>query len=209
MRFRAHNCACKLLHFGESACTAGIACIWLRTPRPIKTVLAVAVSGQDPGRQTLPLTLRRLPGVIWNAGYTPHRGFSFVFALEWFCCCCSHNNALDQAHACGGSNCKPRGIPTLATRAQRKWKGRSAAEVCTSEARKIGEWLAGASGQSPLGRVFAVAVRQGQELRTGDRSARGVAQDAPFLIAARLERSKRNKDREGSGCICIARLAER
>jgi hypothetical protein len=25
-------------------------------------------------------------------------------------------------------------------------------------------------------------------LRTGDRSARGVAQDAPFLIAARLER---------------------
>jgi hypothetical protein len=53
---------------------------------------------------------------------------------------------LAQAHACGGSNCKPRGIPTLATRAQRKWKGRSAAEVCTSEARKIGEWLAGARG---------------------------------------------------------------
>jgi hypothetical protein len=50
----------------------------------------------------------------------------------------------------GGSNCKPRGIPTLATRAQRKWKGRSAAEVCTSAARKIGEWLAGARGEAPL-----------------------------------------------------------
>jgi hypothetical protein len=57
----------------------------------------------------------------------------------------------------GGSNCKPRGIPTLATGAQRKWKGRSAAEVCTSEARKIGEWLAGARGYLPL-EVLAVAV---------------------------------------------------
>ncbi len=28
--------------------------------------------------------------------------------------------------------------------------GRSAAEVCTSEARKIGEWLAGARGEAPL-----------------------------------------------------------
>jgi len=50
----------------------------------------------------------------------------------------------------GGSNRKPWGIPTLATRAQREWKGRSAAEVCTSEARKIGEWLAGARGDLPL-----------------------------------------------------------
>jgi len=40
-------------------------------------------------------------------------------------------------------------IPTVATRAQRKWKGRSEAEVCTSEARKIGEWLAGARGGAP------------------------------------------------------------
>ena len=92
---------------------------------------------------------------------------SLGFAFEWPCCCCSHNNALAQAHACGGSNCKPRGIPTLGTRAQRKWKGRSAAEVCTSEARKIGEWLAGASGRSPVARVFVVAVRQGKALREG------------------------------------------
>jgi len=67
----------------------------------------------------------------------------------------------------GGSNRKPRGIPTLATRAQRKWKGRSAAEVCTSEARKIGEWLAGARGDLPLG-VFVVAfVVAFQQIRVG------------------------------------------
>ena len=41
---------------------------------------------------------------------------------------------------------------------------------------------------TPLGRVFAVAVRQGQALWTGDRSARGVAQDVPFFTATRLER---------------------
>jgi len=67
----------------------------------------------------------------------------------------------------GGSNCKPRGIPTLATGAERKWKGRSAAEVCTSEARKIGEWLAGARGYLPLA-AFAVAfVLAGGALRGG------------------------------------------
>jgi hypothetical protein len=40
----------------------------------------------------------------------------------------------------------------------------------------------------PLARVLVVAVRQGQALRTGDRSARGVAQDVPLYTAARLER---------------------
>jgi hypothetical protein len=39
-----------------------------------------------------------------------------------------------------------------------------------------------------LGRVFALAARQGQALRTGHRSARGVAQDVLFFTAARLER---------------------
>jgi len=150
MRFRLHNCACKLLHFGESACTAGIACIWLRTPRPIKTVLAVAVSGQVPGRQSLPLTLRRLPGVIWNAGYTPHRGFSFVFALEWFCCCCSHNNALAQAHACGGSNCKGRGISQGLQRSAARVESPL---VCTNGAQRSAEdWgdpLRARAGRAP------------------------------------------------------------
>ena len=80
-----------------------------------------------------------------------------------------------------------RGVPTLATGAQRKWKGRSAAEVCTSEARKIGEWLAGARGGAPeegfLLLLFGKGRRRGKE-----RPARGVAQDVPFFTAARLER---------------------
>jgi hypothetical protein len=67
----------------------------------------------------------------------------------------------------GGSNCKPRGIPTLATGAQRKWKGRSAAEVCTSEARKIGEWLAGARGDLPLAAFAVTFVLAGGALRGG------------------------------------------
>ena len=59
--------------------------------------------------------------------------------------------------------------------------------------------LAGASGQSPLGRVS-----KGQALRTGHRSARGVAQDVPFFTAARLER--RAGALIGTGrslCMCI------
>ena len=67
----------------------------------------------------------------------------------------------------GGSNCKPWGIPTLATRAQRKWKGRSAAEVCTREARKIGEWLAGARGYLPLAVLAVAAISVPEALRRG------------------------------------------
>ena len=44
----------------------------------------------------------------------------------------------------GGSKRKGRGIPTLET----ERKGRSAAEVCTSEARKIGETPCGREGRS-------------------------------------------------------------
>jgi len=72
--------------------------------------------------------------------------------------------------------------------AQREWKAPWSAQTERSAVRKTGDTLAGASGQSPLARFFAVAVRQGQALRTGHRSARGVAQDAPFFTAARLER---------------------
>ena len=49
--------------------------------------------------------------------------------------------------------------------------------------RKTGETPCGREGRSSLGRVS-----KGQALRTGHRSARGVAQDAPFFTAARLER---------------------
>jgi len=54
--------------------------------------------------------------------------------------------------------------------------------------RTTGETPCGREGRSSLGRVFAVAVRQGKALRTGHRSARGVAQDVPLFTAARLER---------------------
>jgi hypothetical protein len=57
-------------------------------------------------------------------------------------------------------------------------KGRSKAEVCTSKARKIGEWLAGARGYLPLA-AFAVAfVSVGGALREGYRPAEVGAEDA-------------------------------
>jgi hypothetical protein len=50
----------------------------------------------------------------------------------------------------GVASRKGRGVPTLEEQAKPERKGRSAAEVCTSEARKIGEAPCGArSGQSP------------------------------------------------------------
>ena len=72
-----------------------------------------------------------------------------------------------------------RGVsPPLQRERQRKWRGRSAAEVCTSEARKIGEWLAGARGYLPLA-VLAVACssRRGVAGRA-DRPAEVGAEDA-------------------------------
>ena len=80
--------------------------------------------------------------------------------------------------------------PTVSRAPRRPLAGVAAGTGIAVLATNVLTWLplAGASGQSPLGRVFAVAVRQGQALRTGHRSARGVAQDAPFFTAARLER---------------------
>jgi hypothetical protein len=97
----------------------------------------------------------------------------------------------------GGSNCKPRGIPTLATRAQRKWKGRSAAEVCTSETRKTGEWLAGARGYLPLAALavdFALAF---QQIRAGvagrTQARRGGSWKTRNAAEMREERSSLNQ----------------
>jgi hypothetical protein len=45
------------------------------------------------------------------------------------------------------ASARPRGVPTLGT----KWKGRSAAEVCTSEARKIGQTACAREGSALLG----------------------------------------------------------
>src|ERR1035441_4464838 len=79
-------------------------------------------------------------------------------------------------------------LPGLATERSESGRPLGLHKRSAAQCGRLGRPLAGASGRSPLGRVFAVAVRQGQALRTGDRSARGVAQDAPFLTAARLER---------------------
>ncbi len=49
----------------------------------------------------------------------------------------------------GGSNCKQRGIAHPCNGAQREWKGRSAAEGCTSAARKPGETACGREGAAP------------------------------------------------------------
>ena len=50
-----------------------------------------------------------------------------------------------------------RGLPILGAEAKLKRKGRSAAEVCTSEARKIGEAACGRMGAGPLA-AFRVGV---------------------------------------------------
>jgi len=79
-------------------------------------------------------------------------------------------------------------LPGLAAERSESGKPLGLHKRSAAQCGRLGKPLAGASGQSPLGRVFAVAVRQGQALRTGHRSARGVAQDVPFFTAARLER---------------------
>jgi hypothetical protein len=60
---------------------------------------------------------------------------------------------------------------------------------------------------TPLGRVS-----KGETLRTGHRSARGVAQDAPFLTAARPERRAGALIQSGGGyvlrCVRMRNLRE-
>src|ERR1035438_2284282 len=73
--------------------------------------------------------------------------------------------------------------PRACNGAQREWKAPWSAQTQRSAVRKTGETPCGRGGRSSLGRVS-----KGQALRTGHRSARGVAQDAPFFTAARLER---------------------
>ena len=79
-------------------------------------------------------------------------------------------------------------LPGLATERSESGKPLGLHKLSAAQCGRLGIPLASASGRSPLGGVFAVAVRQGQALRTGHRSARGVAQDVPFFTAARLER---------------------
>src|ERR1700677_2895423 len=61
-------------------------------------------------------------------------GFS---VFEWLCCVCSQTR-LGPGPRQQGRQVQEEGFPTLGTERLAEWRGRSAAEVCTSEARKIG-----------------------------------------------------------------------
>jgi hypothetical protein len=56
------------------------------------------------------------------------------------------------------------GFPTLETERSAEWKGRSAAEVCTSEARKIGVPLVARQGRSPSGGLVSLHQCETQRL---------------------------------------------
>src|ERR1700678_427598 len=65
-------------------------------------------------------------------------GGSSVF--EWLCCVCSQTR-LGPGPRQQGRQVQEEGFPTLGTERSVEWRGRSVAEVCTSEARKIGGCL--------------------------------------------------------------------
>src|ERR1700722_144384 len=73
-------------------------------------------------------------------------GDSSVF--EWLCCVCSRTR-LGPGPRQQGRQVQEEGFPTLGTERSAEWRGRSAAEVCTSEARKIGVPLVTRQGASP------------------------------------------------------------
>src|SRR6185437_16933316 len=66
-----------------------------------------------------------------------------------------------------------RGLPILGAEAKLERKGRSAAEVCTSEARKIGEApCAARSGQSPLASLSSLSACVSTHEFSGSRCGR-------------------------------------
>src|ERR1035437_1868207 len=105
----------------------------------------------------------------------------FVVAFEWPCCCCSHNNALAQAHACGGSNCKGRGISQGLQRSAAKVESPL---VCTNGAQRSAEdWgdPLRARGAALLRKGFCCCCSaRGSALRAGTGPLRWVAKDAHF-----------------------------
>jgi hypothetical protein len=72
-------------------------------------------------------------------------GRSSVF--EWLCCVCSQTR-LGPGPRQQGRQVQEEGFPTLGTERSAEWRGRSAAEVCTSVARKIGVPLVARQGRS-------------------------------------------------------------
>src|ERR1035438_6254586 len=101
--------------------------------------------------------------------------------LKWRCCCCSHNNALAQAHACGGSKCKGRGISQGLQRSAARVESPL---VCTNAAQRSAEDWGNplrARGAALLRKGFCCCCSaRGSELRAGTGPLRWVAKDAHF-----------------------------
>ena len=64
------------------------------------------------------------------------------------------------------------GFPTLGTERSAEWRGRSAAEVCTSEARKIGVPLVARQGRSPSASLVSLHQREAVPACRGGRCGR-------------------------------------
>ena len=88
-------------------------------------------------------------------------GDSSVF--EWLCCVCSQTR-LGPGPRQQGRQVQEEGFPTLGTERSAEWRGRSAAEVCTSEARKIGVPLVTRQGRSPSAGLISLHQRKTQRL---------------------------------------------
>src|SRR5580658_6473276 len=88
-------------------------------------------------------------------------GDSSVF--EWLCCVCSQTR-LGPGPRQQGRQVQEEGFPTLGTERSAEWRGRSAAEVCTSEARKIGVPLVARQGRSPSAGLVTLHQREAQRL---------------------------------------------
>jgi hypothetical protein len=63
-----------------------------------------------------------------------------------------------------GRQVQEEGFPTLGTERSVEWRGRSAAEVCTSEARKIGVPLVTRQGRSPSAGLVSMHQLEAQRL---------------------------------------------
>jgi hypothetical protein len=115
--------------------------------------------------------------MVWNPALF-FMGGSSVF--EWLCCVCSQTR-LGPGPRQQGRQVQEEGFPTLGTERSAEWRGRSAAEVCTSEARKIGVPLVARQGRSPSAGLVSLHQREtqrllcqrfsGQAMRAGTRGA--------------------------------------
>jgi len=104
----------------------------------------------------------------------------------------ANKHALALAHASRGGKCKRR-VPYPRNGAGAEWRGRSAAEVCTSEARKIRVPLARARDGVPQEAwlpCFARSAGRCFVLRVGVAGGKGpqrrVPEDGGFLAGCRL-----------------------